>query len=300
VTRSTELVEVHAPDGRIIDVLHAGVGDGPVVVCQGGTPSGLAGWQQLEDLVERAGLGLVAYARPGYAASSRREGRTVASAADDTRSVLDHLGVEIFVAFGVSGGGPHSVADAAGNTDRCAGAVVVAGLGPADAPDLDFFDSMRDDGQALFRSGLEDPATLAAIAEGFGAVAVTLDAAAFKASAADTLPAVDVAVMAAPGGGELADYLAATTRSAFSHGVHGLTDDVLAFTKPWGFDVSALACPVTVWHGTADENVPVAHGRWLVDHVPGAEGSFVDGAGHVSILTELPAIVDGVAALAHR
>ena len=157
---------------------------------------------------------------------------------------------------------------------------------------------MGADGQALFRTGLDDPAALATIAEGFGAVAVTLDAAAFQASAADTLPSVDAAMLAPPGGDELADYLASTTRSAFSHGPHGMTDDVLAFTTSWAFDLAALTCPVTIWHGTADENVPVAHGRWLVDHVPGAEGRFVDGAGHVSILTELPTVVDRVAVLA--
>jgi hypothetical protein len=51
-----------------------------------------------------------------------------------------------------------------------------------------------------------------------------------------------------------------------------------------------------VWHGTADENVPVAHGRWLVDHLPGGDGRFLDGHGHVSILLELPAIVASLGA----
>ena len=115
-----------------------------------------------------------------------------------------------------------------------------------------------------------------------------------------TMPAADAAVMQTPLGDELADYLMTGMRSAFAHGVHGVTDDVLAFTQPWGFDVSALTCPVTVWHGTADESVPVGHGRWVVDRVPGAEGHFIDGQGHVSILVELPAIIDSVTATAHR
>ena len=214
--------------------------------------------------------------------------------------MLDHLGVDTFVALGISGGGPHALADAAGVADRCAGAVLVAGLGPADAADLDFFDGMGDTNQVLFRTGLDDRDALATMAEGFGAMLGSLDTATFKAMAPGTMPPADAAVMQTPLGDELADYLAAGVRSAFSHGVHGLTDDVLAFTRSWGFDVSALTCPVAVWHGTADENVPVGHGHWIVDHVPGAEGHFLDGQGHVSILVELPAIIDSVAATAHR
>jgi pimeloyl-ACP methyl ester carboxylesterase len=297
---STQHVEIPTADGRVLDVVHSGVGGGPVVVTQGGTPSGLAEWPRLTELCRQAGLGLVTYARPGYAASTRREGRTVAAAADDTRAVLEHLGIDAFVALGISGGGPHALADAAGVADRCTGAVLVAGLGPVDAPDLDFFDGMGDQNQVLFRTGLGDAGALATLAEGFGAMVGSLDAATFKAMAPGTMPPADAAVMQTPLGDELAEYLAAGMRSAFSHGVHGVTDDVLAFTKPWGFDVSTLTCPLTVWHGTADESGPVGHGRWIVDHVPGAEGHFVEGQGHVSVLAGLPAIIDSVAAAAHR
>jgi len=298
--RTSHHLEVEGADGRTIDARHAGVDAGPVVVCHGGTPSGLAEWPQLESLVEQAGLGLVTYARPGYAASTRREGRTVGSAADDTRAVLDHLGVDGFVALGISGGGPHALADAAGLADRCTGAVVVSGLAPMDAPDLDFFDGMGEANQAQFRTARDDPAAVATNAEQLRAMTAALDAAMVKATAPHTLPPVDAAVMTSPLGDELAEYLAATMRSAFAHGAHGLTDDHLAFAKPWGFDVSAITCPVMLWHGTADESVPVGHGRWIVDHAPGAEGRFLDGHGHVSILAELPAIIDRVAALATR
>ncbi len=295
---TSELVETG--DGRVLEIMHAGVGSGPVVVSHGGPPSGVAEWPRLTDLLAQVGLGLVTYARPGYASSTRREGRSVASGADDTRAVLDHLGVEAFVALGISGGGPVALADAAGLPDRCLGAVVVAGLGPSDAPGLDFFDGMADANQMLFRTALDDPAAAATIAEGFATMVGSLDAAAFKAMAPSTLPPVDAAVMAGPMGDELAEYLASGMRSAFQHGAHGQVDDVLAYTRPWGFEVAAITKPVTVWHGTADGNVPVGHGRWIVDQVRGAEGHFLDGQGHVSVLVELPAIVDSIAVTAAR
>jgi hypothetical protein len=53
------------------------------------------------------------------------------------------------------------------------------------------------------------------------------------------------------------------------NGVGGWVDDDLAFTRPWGFDVSNIAVPVLIIYGSADVLVPSAHGRWLAAHVPG-------------------------------
>jgi pimeloyl-ACP methyl ester carboxylesterase len=55
-------------------------------------------------------------------------GRTVASAAADTATVLDHLGAGAFVTMGHSGGGPHALACAALLPDRCVAAASVAGV----------------------------------------------------------------------------------------------------------------------------------------------------------------------------
>jgi len=57
--------------------------------------------------------------RAGYGASSRLEGRNVAAAVDDTRTVLDALGRDSYVALGWSGGGPHALACAALDAPRC-------------------------------------------------------------------------------------------------------------------------------------------------------------------------------------
>ena len=55
----------------------------------------------------------ISYDRPGYLASTSRPGRDVASAAADSASVADALGVAEFAVMGHSGGGPHALACAA-------------------------------------------------------------------------------------------------------------------------------------------------------------------------------------------
>ena len=87
---------------------------------------------------ERRGLRLIAYDRPGLRRLLRHEGRRVADAAADVAAILDALGVERFATYGTSGGGPHALACAALLPDRCVAAATIAGVGAADAPDLDW------------------------------------------------------------------------------------------------------------------------------------------------------------------
>ena len=50
-----------------------------------------------------------------------------------------------------------------------------------------------------------------------------------------------------------------------------------------GIDPATIAVPVKVWHGVDDRFVPAEHGRWLAEHVPGAEADIRDGDGHLRV-----------------
>ena len=73
---------------------------------------------------------------------------------------------------------------------------------------------------------------------------------------------------------------------AFRSGVWGWYDDDLAFTQPWGFDVGAIAVPVTIWRGAQDLMVPFAHGEWLANHASGARAELRSEHGHISLVVE--------------
>jgi pimeloyl-ACP methyl ester carboxylesterase len=82
----------------------------------------------------------------------------------------------------------------------------------------------------------------------------------------------------------LADQLASSVRRALAGGFDGWVEDDLAFAKPWGFALDAIAVPVAVWQGDLDLMVPFAHGAWLAAHVPGARPRMIAGHGHLSLL----------------
>ena len=73
-------------------------------------------------------------------------------------------------------------------------------------------------------------------------------------------------------------------------GVDGWLDDDLAFSAPWGFDLSEITVPTFVWQGSEDLMVPFAHGQWLARRLseqpnrhPDSANHLLDGEGHLSI-----------------
>ena len=51
-----------------------------------------------------------------------------------------------------------------------------------------------------------------------------------------------------------------------------------------------LDVPTLVIHGTADQFIPVEHGRKLVDVIPNAEGLWLDGVGHIFPVPNMDAL----------
>src|ERR1700754_897477 len=96
--------ETIAAGGRELDVLRHGAPDAFPLVFHCGTPNAPAEFPSLFDAVARQGWQLVAHARPGYAGSTRHEGRSVADVAADVAAILDHIGQTEFAVLGWSGG----------------------------------------------------------------------------------------------------------------------------------------------------------------------------------------------------
>jgi pimeloyl-ACP methyl ester carboxylesterase len=270
---------VTTPDGRTLAVLEAGDPRGAAVVAHHGTP-GLGRLFRTEaESADELGLRLIAYDRPGYGGSSPQPGRRVADCAADVATILDALGVERFATYGTSGGGPHALACAALLPDRCAAAATIAGVGPADAPDLDFLAGMGEGNHVEFGAAAEGREPLVAFCEADAAGLAAIGPEELAEAIRPHLSDVDAAALT----GELAAHLHSSMVEGLAPGVDGWVDDDLAFLAPWGFDVGALRVPTLIWQGEQDLMVPGDHGRWLREHVAGAEGEVLSGEGHLTL-----------------
>jgi pimeloyl-ACP methyl ester carboxylesterase len=288
------------PDGRQIDVLTAGPGDGFPLVVHGGTPSGLVVETKLADAALERGLRYVHAARPGYEGSTPRPGRRVADVAADIAAVLDALGAVgpgEFVSIGMSGGGPHSLACAAMLPGRCLAAASVAGVGPYDAQGLDFLAGMGPENIEEFGRAARGADALTEYLEQEAAALRDVTGEQVAAAFGGLISGADAGVLT----GEFADQIAESFRAAVRDGLAGWRDDDLAFAADWGFSLDALAGRVAIWQGDQDRMVPFAHGQWLAAYIPGARVHLEPGAGHLTmILTTIGRILDDLLDLAGR
>ena len=193
--------------------------------------------------------------------------------------VLDHLGVERCVTAGWSGGGPHALAMAALLPERTRRARDRR-RGAVRGRRLDFLAGMGEQNVEEFGAALVGEEALRPFleAERPGSSRTPRGPGLIEAMST-LLPDVDRALLTE----EFGEALAANCREGLRTGVDGWVDDDLAFTRPWGFDLGAIAVPVLLWQGSEDLMVPFAHGEWLADHVAGVTAHLLDGEGHLSV-----------------
>jgi pimeloyl-ACP methyl ester carboxylesterase len=273
---------VAAPDGREVAFAVWGDPAGFPVMRLHGTPGcRLMRWPD-ETVYASLGVCWVTYDRAGYGRSSRSRGRRVVDDVDDVRLIADELGFERFGVSGGSGGGPHALACAARLPGRVIRATCTVGLAPYGSPWLDqdaWFDGMDPENVRDFQLTFEGEDAVNANHERLQA---KYEAHAAAGDTSNVLEEYDLTEsdrerLARP---ETVQILNETIREHAVNGVQGWTDDLLALTGPWGFDVSEITVPVLIRYGASDVLTPRTHGDWLAAHVPDCLVR-VDDAGHL-------------------
>lgn len=266
--------------GRTLEVVEAGDPNGPAVIAHNGTPMGAYLFDENVEDAKKRGLRLISYARPGYGQSTRDRGRTVASAAKDTAELADLLEIEKFATWGISGGGPHVLACATLLPERVVAAAAISGIVPYTADGIDFIQSMGEMNIAEFTSALEGEDKILAFIRKEQEDLQGAGARELAKSVETILSDVDRALVEQT---EIGVQMAHCMLDAIHHGLYGWADDDLAFIQPWGFKPATIRVPLQIWHGQQDLMAPLAHGKWLAEHIPQAEAHLNPEDGHMTM-----------------
>jgi pimeloyl-ACP methyl ester carboxylesterase len=258
----------------------AGDPDGFPVIAHHGTPGSGLLYSAHNALAREQGIRLIGYDRPGYGGSARRAGRSVAACAADVSTIANALELARYASWGISGGGPHVLACAALCDDRLVAAASLAAVAPYKAEGLDWLDGMGEENHVEFGKVLEGETALRAYLEPEGIDLMQATADDLVRLMETLLGAEDRAVLS----GAFAEYLLETDRHGLAPGIDGWLDDDLAFVLPWGFEVSSIDRPVLLLHGEDDRFVPVSHGRWLAERIPGVEARIDPHDGHLTLI----------------
>ncbi len=268
---------IELADGRTLAVARFGPADGVPVIAHHGTPACRLDLPGSIPMLAELGVDLIMFDRAGYGRSSPLPGRAVAAAAADARAIADTLGIDRFGVYGVSGGGPHSLACAGLLGDRVTRTACVVGVAPYGQADLDFRDGLNELSVTEFEIALRGRSAMEEYVVAFVEETRDKGTAVMDEWGAE-LPEPDrEAYYGTP---EARALLArALTESLVVSGA-GWVDDGLAFVSPWGFELSSISTPVAVWAGAIDRLVPIGHARYLAAHIPDAELHIVPDRGH--------------------
>lgn len=233
----------------------------------------------------RAGVRIIAPDRPGMGLSDFKPGRALLDWPDDVVELADALGIDRFVAAGVSGGGPYAAACAFKIPQRLVRVGIISGLGPFDQPAA--AEGMGPAGRLLFGVArrapwlMHGPAWL--LAQG-----VRHFPDRFMALTERALPASDRAILSRP---DVRRAFLEDAAEAFRAGPRGAAWDAVLYGRPWGFRLQDIAVPVYLWHGEADTEVPVSMGRYQANAIPNCQATFFLGEGHFLVVDRIEEIL---------
>ena len=265
------------PDGRTLTYAEYGVPGGkPVLYFHGLSGSRLEPGVLDSDDLEKAGIRLIACDRPGMGGSDFQPGRGFSDWVADMVTFADTLGLDKFGVWGVSGGGGYVSACARLIPERLTAAVIVSGAGHMDSQEA--------------RAGLP---IMGRLMWGLAARSVRLtglllnltkpdvqgDVAKIRKQLIRTMPPEEVVIFEKPG--RLEAFMASAAES-MRQGVHGIAWDTHLCARPWDFRLEEICFPVSLLHGEADLNVPVAVARKVAAAIPGCQATFYPGEGHFS------------------
>jgi pimeloyl-ACP methyl ester carboxylesterase len=276
-------------DGRTVAYCEWGGPSGhPVVLLHGGPGSRLLCPD--EDATAAAGVRLLTVDRPGYGGSDARPDPSLPGWADDLQTLADRLGLERFAVVGYSAGGGYALACAATMPGRVSAVGLACCEGPYDEVPGALEQGMTPEERTLFELIRRDPSSA-------------------RPAVADHVrwyqdpdmigdweregPAVDVPILARP---DVRDAMTRMWREGARQGVGGLVDDWIALSLPWGFGLSDVRVPVSVWHGELDHIVGPEHARWLSAVLPNSRLVLYPEEGHLLPLRHWDEILAAVTA----
>lgn len=265
-------------DGRQLGFAEYGASDGKPIFFFHGLAGSRLDARLLHNMAISNHYRLISIDRPGMGLSSIDKQRTILSWADDVEAFADYLDIKKFSIIGHSGGAPFVAACAYKIPERLNGVAVVAGMGPFEIPEAT---TSLSGGQRFLNRAIRMMPWVATCC-------MKLTLLMFKnpgmlEHGLKKMAEVDRLALQSQDSNEA---LAAIMMETFRQGTAGASQEMQLTLKPWGFSLAKikLKCPVTIWQGGLDKQVPAVHAGLYANLIPNAKLTFFKHEGHISLL----------------
>jgi pimeloyl-ACP methyl ester carboxylesterase len=235
---------------------------------------------------------LIAVDRPGIGLSTGMPGRRLLDWPRDVRELADGLHLDRFGIVGWSGGGPYALACAWSMPERVSAVGLISTAAPlAGVRDPDYtYRTHR-----IASRAADYAPWIIRIAMWRWARGQRNDPERHLDEAIESMVEADRAVLEDP---KLRAVMIANAIELYRQGGRGLYDEALVMARPWGFPLEGIGVPVCLWHGEADNTVPVGMGRHVARSIPGCRATFYPGEAHHLVYDRWREILSEVAAIA--
>jgi pimeloyl-ACP methyl ester carboxylesterase len=299
MTTSQQPQLVRLPDGRQLAYADYGPrGGAPCIVLSAMPGSRLApAWAFPADLLAGRGVRLLGVDRPGYGASDPNPQLTALGVAEDVGVLCTAVGLDRVAVLGISVGAPFALACTVRWPGRVGALLLSSPMGPWELPETRAGMSRRN--RRYFTLARRAPLLSRAACWLWARMALAGlggDRERLLARLSKPLPPPDREVLAevAADPQRWQNFLD-DTAEAFRQGGAGVRADLAVASRPWGFQLDEVRVPTWLWHGTADEEVPVAAARHMAQMLPGCQATFTD-EGHLMGLRHTGEAVEAIRA----
>ena len=268
------------PDGRRLSYVEFGKGDGYPVMYFHGTPSSCLEPAMIgEEAFLKHNLRIISPSRPGMGQSDRHKNRSFIDWTKDTIALADHLGIDKFAILGYSGGAPYTLACALKIPDRLLSAVIVAGAGQMNQPEV--WNNLGLKHRIFWKVADKFPLLLPIMLKKMRNYREMSDEA-ILARFEQNMPKADFETF------KQNNRLALSKRGVEEtfRDMNGVAMDVRLPIRPLGFELGMIRFPITFFHGKEDHTVPIQVVEWMVPRIPKARLVTYPDDGHVSAICE--------------
>lgn len=234
---------------------------------------------QLTDEAARdLGVRIISPDRPGISESSLQPNRKLLDWPPVLRDLADHLQIERFQVFAISGGAPYAYCSAWAMPDRVRAIAIVSGAPPiAELRDQSGLLRLYRWMLGLRRTRPDLLRALFRVAQPFAASHVPIR---LRPLLLKFLHPADAAVLRDNAAFEACFESA---RRAWRGPVEGVMADAEVYAEPWGFGLEDVAVPVRLWHGKQDRAFSFRVAEEVAQRLPNCAARYVEGAGHYSL-----------------
>lgn len=218
-------------------------GAGEALLVFHGSPGGWDGALLCAELHLGTGFRVLGFSRPGYLGTPLDHNGSVEAQADLAAALLDELHIPAATVYGLSGGGPYSLAFAIRHPEKCRRLVLGAAVTKLDP---------RPEWQ--------------------------LSTEVFLLRLLDLVAWIPVAIAPKWQWSRILSVISPAARRAA-----GYRNDIRVFNTLPVLAVERIRCPVLAVHGRNDRNASFPHAKETAARIPGCKTVFVEGAGHIDV-----------------